>query len=152
MAQPLSQDINVAKLFLGGVRYRTASYTNDTGSDITLAKGTILGRVNDDNKVYPTDNGNSDGSQLPRFILAEDYEVADGATSTMTFAVCGRVNKDLLVFNRAGNALTDIVKVYGVDSQSPAEPVTVDLGTVFDVLEDRGFYLETVNDLTEYDN
>jgi len=151
MANPLITNYDIAKIFLGfEQRTGTATYTNATGSEVTLAAGTVLGRVHSTNKVYPSVSSATDGSQVPRFILADTYVVANGANQTVTYAYTCTVNSDLITLG-GSDTLATVISLTGTTG-SPAAATSTPVGTVRDLLQSAGIYLVEGIELTEIDN
>lgn len=128
MANPLITNTDVAKLFIGNNRYRTATYTNSTGSEVTIAKGTLLGRVMTSNKVLPLVPTATDGSEIPLGIAVKSYTVANGSSVTVTYCFAGDVAQEGVVL--ASGTLTTVVDEY---MTSPATDYDR-LGTIFDLI------------------
>ncbi len=151
MSNPLITNYDIAKIFLGfEQRTGTANYTNATGSEVTLAVGTVLGRVTATNKVYPSVSSATNGSQQPRFILADTYVVANGATQEVTYAYTCTVNSDLLTLGGA-DTLDTVISLTGTTG-SPAAATTTVIGTMRDLLQSSGIYLLEGIELTAIDN
>lgn len=130
-----SQIINnfdTSKLFYGGNAFATASYKNTTGADVTLAKGTLLGKItvlaggstNTLGYLWPFASDNAEGANVPVGILANDVTVADGATVTLTYGIAGKYDSNLLVLTKSGDTLNTIVV------NSATETVDADAGVV----------------------
>jgi hypothetical protein len=94
----LHVDHDVAKIFLGENRYATGTYTNSTGSEVTLAAGTLLGRVSGTEKLLPLASAATDDSNIPLGILSHTVTVANGADKNLTFAVEGDIAEELVIF------------------------------------------------------
>lgn len=94
------------KLFVGENSFLDADYTNGTGDDVVLLKGTVMGRIHASNKVTPMTSAATDGSQFPIGILADDYSVADGATKSVRFCTGGKVDRGLVILTGADTFAT----------------------------------------------
>lgn len=110
----LINNINRAKIFLRGNLFEKAQYTNGTGGEITLAKGTVMGRITASAKLLPFASDASDGSQNPIGVLADDYTVANGATVEVVYCDAGRVAEDLLILRKVGDTLSTAVSGLGI--------------------------------------
>lgn len=142
----LTTNFDTTKVFIGDNTYISATYTNSTGSEVTLSEGRLMGRVFATNKVLPQVAASTDGSQLPFAVLKGDYTVANGASQTVWICVGGRVDKNKVIL-AAGNALTTALTV--TDSGA----ATVPQGTIEDVLRMRGnIYLVETAANTANDN
>lgn len=128
---------NTAKIFVWGNRYTSANYTNSSYDDVTLAEGTLLGRIATTQEVVPLESGASDGSQYPIGVLLGGTVVPAGDTIAVTFCVEGDVVESLIVFQ--GSDDLDTV----VDGRSLRDRIGSD--TV-------GIKLVAGEDLTNYDN
>ena len=76
----LSTDYDFAKVFRFANSYIQANYSNDTGNEVELKVGTVMGRKHADGLVIPLVATADDGSQFPIGVCAEDVTVADGGT------------------------------------------------------------------------
>jgi hypothetical protein len=141
----LITNYDFAKIFVWDNRYKSATYTNGTGSEVTLAAGTIMGRVAATNKVLPWSAAATDGSQFPRFVLANDYTVANGASETVTFCFYGGVATNTLTIPTTSPVQTLTNIVYLNDG-------TTVVGTAEDCLNAAGIFLVGGTENTFYDN
>jgi len=106
----LHVDYDVAKIFLGKNRYATGTYTNGTGASVTLAAGTLLGRVSADELLLPLVSGAVDDSNIPLGILSHTVTVANGATKNLTFAVEGDIAQELVIFQGSDDYATVVAE------------------------------------------
>lgn len=150
MANPLVDNFDTRLLFLGENRFIDGTYTNSSGSNATLTKGMVFGRVHSSDKVAITASASTNGSQVPRFILADDYSVANGDSATLRLCICGRVDENLVTLDGSDTFATTIALTGATGSPSAATTTTV--GTIRDLLQDRGFFLENGVELTKIDN
>jgi hypothetical protein len=109
MANPQINNYDLTKIFVGNNRFETATYTNPTSGEVTLAKGTVMGRVANTNKVLPLESTASDGSQFPIGILADDYVVDYTESATVTFCIAGDVVESKLVFENGTDTTSTVV-------------------------------------------
>ncbi len=93
----LIKNYDNAKIFIWDNRYEEGTYTNPTGDEVTLAKGTLMGRIAASQKLVPLVASASDGSQYPVGILADDYVVDYGASANVTICVGGDVAEELVI-------------------------------------------------------
>lgn len=148
---PLITNYDTSKIFLGfEQRTDTAVYTNATGDEVTLAAGTVMGRVTGTNKVYPSVSTATDGSQVPRFILADTYVVANGASETVTYAYTCTVDSGLITLG-GSDTLNTVISLIGTTG-SPAAETSTEIGTIRDLLQSSGIYLKATTNLTAIDN
>ena len=150
MANPLITNFDTRKLFIGDNRYKTADYTNSSGSTVTLTKGMLLGRIFASNKVKPHAASATDGSEYPVGILSGDYSVADGATVTVTFCCGGDVAKELVTLGGSDTFATVVTRTY---TDSASNTVAIAHGTIEDLITARTHInLVSATDLTGNDN
>jgi hypothetical protein len=111
----LNTTIDFSKIFLGGNKTITATYTNGSGSAVTLTPGQVFGRVTADAKVALQDKDSTDGSQLARFVLMSSHaSIANGASATVTLCYAGEVDASKLVWG-SGESLTTAVGTVGIN-------------------------------------
>jgi hypothetical protein len=131
--------IDTAQVALGNNEFTSAVYTNGTGSTVTLAEGTVFGRISATGKVAILAHGASDGSKYPTGVFYNgingNIEVADGASATITLITKGSVNASKLVF----------------DGSTTVDSVVTDI-QLRDRLTQIGLQLDTPLELTNYDN
>lgn len=151
MANPQIHNFDTSKLFLGRNYYDTATYTNSSGSEVTIEVGRLLGRVTSTNLIALQDKDNTNGSQVPLGVAAAEYVVANGDSVTVTYAIAGKVASELLGF-ASGETLATVVNYIGTDGSSPAGVATVPAGTIKDVMQRSGFQIITSTELTAIDN
>lgn len=108
VSQPRVTNYNTQNLFLGQNFYADATYTNSTGSEVTISNGRLLGRVQATNKVLPQVTAATDGSELPIGVAAGDYVVANGSTVTITYCYGGPVAEGLVILNGSDTMATAV--------------------------------------------
>ena len=137
---------DLTKIFLGGNRYKQARFKNTTGDSVTLAAGTLLGKVtaiavdtaNVVGYLRKYDSANTEGGAIPVGILAQDITVAAGATVTnVNYCIAGDFDLSTLVLANGTDTLATIVDGKAIREAIIAE--TQLIGVV-------------VNQLTGYDN
>lgn len=99
---------DVTKIFIRGNRYSTRKYNNSAYAAVTLLAGTILGVVTVTGWVKPCLSTASDGSQIPRGILANDIIVAGGDDADVSMCIGGDIAQENLIFQGADNLDTTI--------------------------------------------
>jgi hypothetical protein len=107
----ISESFDRSKLFLGSNKFKTAQYTNSTGSEQTLTMGRVMGRVMATNKVLPHTRTATDGSEQPRFVLGATYTVAIGATVYVSLCYAGDVAQGKVSWN-SGDSQTSVLDEY----------------------------------------
>ncbi len=109
MANPQINNYDTSKIFVFDNRFETATYTNPEGDDVTLLKGTVMGRIAASNKILPLESNASDGSQYPIGILADDYEVGYTESATLTFCKSGDVVESKIIFYNGTDTVNTVV-------------------------------------------
>jgi hypothetical protein len=130
-------NFNTFKMFLGSNRYETVEFVNDTYDPITLAVGTVMGRIAATGYVVKLDKDASDGSQYPVGIVADEVTVDEGDTANLSLCVCGEVDANGLVFV-SGTTLATVISAKTVEDRIASDTV--------------GIHLVTGTDITAYDN
>lgn len=111
----LNTKIDLSQIFLGGNKTLTATYTNGSGSAVTLTPGQVFGRITASAKVALQDKDSTDGSQSARFVLMSSHaSVANGADATVTLCYAGDVDASKLVWG-SGESLTTAVGTAGIN-------------------------------------
>jgi hypothetical protein len=144
----LVTNFDYRKIFIWGNLFKTATYTNSTGSTVTLSTGLVMGRVNSTGKVLPMVSTATNGSQVPMGVLKGDYTVANGATVTVTICFVGQIAQEKLIFSNGTDVLTTQITV----NDSAGTPNTVPQGIVEDILCRAGLSLISGTDHTSQDN
>lgn len=137
MANPLISNYDTSKTFIWNLRTDKANYTNSTYDDVTLLKGTLLGRISATGLVVPLTSGASDGSQFPLGILLEDTTVAGSDTVTLTFAVEGDVVEDKILL-QGSDTLNTVISGRRIRDRIGADTV--------------GIKIVASTEMTNYDN
>lgn len=147
----LNTTIDFSKIFLGGNKTITATYTNGTGGAVTLSPGRVMGRISASNKVAPQDKDNTDGSQLGRFVLMSSHDaIADGASVTCTLCYAGEVDASKLVYGTGETGATAVSTTY---TDSGTDTVVIPYGVNQDILvANSQLILQTGIENTALDN
>ena len=147
-AQPKQINVNVQQLWLSNIVADTFPFINDSGADMILVPGTLIGRVAASSKLKVFKSTNTDGSENPRYLFYgvnpwNTVTVPNGATMNLPFANNAEVNQNAIVFAlNTDNWNTQI--------NSATEYVS---GTVKDLLLQNGqFILRPTTELSNYDN
>ena len=93
-----------SKTFIGNNRYEPQTLVA-TVAAVTLAAGTLMGRVGASGEVTPLKSAASDGSQFPYGILAESFSVGIGDQPNVPVCVKGEVVKDKVIFDGTSSIL-----------------------------------------------
>lgn len=137
----LAQNYNTAPVFLSPMRTRTATYTNSTGSEVTIPAYRLIGRILATDLVLPQDCTATDGSEMPIGITAEAYTVANGDSVTVSYCYQGEVNEDSVGL-ASGQTLLDTIRT-----------VSTGGGVLIDVIiRNTDLKLIPATELTEFDN
>jgi hypothetical protein len=93
---------DLSRLFVGENRYEKGSYLNGTYDPVTLAVGTLLGRVALTGLLKPLASAAVDGSQYPVGVVAESVTVDEGDQhDNIYFCVAGDVIASKIVLDGA---------------------------------------------------
>jgi hypothetical protein len=102
------------------------------GAD-TFAKGTLLARLTSSSKLVPYETAQSDGSEIPLALLAEELITTGSGDTTLRVFLSGKVRKDQLLVYTGG---------------SPVVPTTLEL----DLLHNFGIIGLSDRELLRFDN
>ena len=128
---------DVSKIFVWQPRSEVGDYTNNSGGDLELKAGTLMGRISATNILLPLVSTAIDGSKFPVGVLMHDISVLSLGTAKLTFAVSGDVAEEKLILGGADTLATVI------DARTLRDRIGSD--TV-------GIKLVSADELTEYDN
>ena len=137
------------QIFIKGVRTDKGTYTNGGGAPVTIAEGTILGRVTATGKLLPLKSTATDGSQIPVGICFQAVTVAAGDDAELTYCIAGDVTENRVVFALGGDTLNTIIY------QNLSSPVSdqIALGRLGDLIQrNTHIILVATTENTEYDN
>lgn len=126
MANPLITNLGGKKLLLGENTTQTGTYTNGTGALVTLAEGTVMGRISASGKLTPFTSGASDGSQYVVGVLIDAYTVDDTASAVVTICDGGEVNENAIVLSDS-DTLETVVSGRRIKDKIAAESVGLKL-------------------------
>jgi len=104
----LVSNYNPEQLFIGNNLFEAATYTNSTGSSVTIPMGRIMGRVLATNLVLPQIASATDGSEQPIGILQNAVTVADGESIEVFICNAGDINQNAVIFNTGETLATAI--------------------------------------------
>lgn len=128
---------DVSKIFLRDNRYQSGSDVNNSSYDPwVIPAGTLMGRNSTTGKLAPLSINSTDGSQLPVGILAEDVEIAAGATATVNICDMGDVAESKVDLYHNGQDLDSVVSSRRLR----------------DHLQAQGIKLISETEMTQYDN
>lgn len=127
MANPQINNYNTSKIFVFDNRFETATYTNPEGDDVTLLKGTVMGRIAASNKILPLESNASDGSQYPIGILADDYVVGYTESATLTFCKSGDVVESKIIFYNGTDTVNTVVSTRTLGDRIQGDSLGINL-------------------------
>lgn len=88
---------------------QTCTYTNSSGSSVTIPAGRCMGQVLATGKWKLQDSTSTDGSEMPRGFNIDAVTVADGDSLNLEILTGGVVYEELLVF-ATGEDLDTVVR------------------------------------------
>ncbi len=106
--QQMQVNTNLAKLFPYIKEQKQYVYTNSGYVDAALLAGTVMGVIAVTGKVVPMTSAATDGSQFPIGILAQDYTIEAGLSSSLSIMVQGWVRQDMILL-QGSDTLSTIV-------------------------------------------
>lgn len=119
----LTTNYDYSQLFIGKNLYNSATYTNSTGSTVTIQMGRLIGRVLASDKVLPQVATAVDGSEQPIGIAMETVTVADGESVTLFYCYAGDINQNAVIFN-TGESLATIVRTVSTGGGTLGDLIT----------------------------
>lgn len=137
----LANNYNWQQIFLGGNKFKDYTYTNSTGSTVTITIGTLMGTILATGKTAPQASGSTDGSEMPRGIAGQTFTVANGASAVIPVCFEGNVNQNALILN-GSDTLTTAVR-----TASTGGGIIGDL-----ITQNTDITLWPSNELSGYDN
>lgn len=93
----LTVDYDTSKIFLGGHRFEEVSYTNSTGATVTVLQGRTMAYDPSTEEALLFDEGGAAPLNVPFGVNAQETEVEDGETVTLSICVAGDIAKDKVV-------------------------------------------------------
>jgi len=126
-----------SKLFKTAFKTVEMTFTNGTGAELTLLPGMLFGRISATLKGAILKSASTDGSETPFGVLVSQHTIAIAGSVTVTVAVTGMIDKDLLVLD--GTDTLDTL----VDGRTIGDRIPADT---------EGITLENFNSLDNYDN
>jgi|TARA_R110001599_G_scaffold349527_1_gene577986 hypothetical protein len=109
MSNQLFTNYDVSKIFVWDNHYIIGEMKNSSASEVTVAVGTVVGRIHATGKINPLTSTATDGSKWPVGILADEYTIAAGATINVGVCVSGGVVQDKIVLVLAGDTLDTVI-------------------------------------------
>jgi hypothetical protein len=115
-------DYDYTKLFLFDNKYRNVSIANATGAVLSLKAGTVIGAVGVTYGVYKSGTAN----QLPVGVLAENIDIANGDTVSVSICVSGRIAESQLVLDGT-DTLSTIVSNRSIRDRLASDTLGIEL-------------------------
>lgn len=119
----LITNYNYEQLFIGRNLYNSATYTNSTGSAVTIPMGRLVGRVLATDLILPQVATAVDGSEQPIGIVQEAVTVADGESATVFYCYAGDINQNAVIFN-TGETLATVVRTVSTGGGTLGDLIT----------------------------
>ena len=134
----IDNSYDFSKLALGGNEFITGTYT--PSGNVTVAEGTVFGRITATGLLLPCEHGASDGSQIPVGVfyngIAGSKTIASGVATVITLINKGKIDAGKVAFGGS----TVITSAVSGGKQ------------MRDYLNDLGLVLESVTELNKADN
>ena len=107
----VTADYDYEKLLLGDNIVKLVTFVNDTGAELSISEGLVLGRITDAGannlKIKAFDSTNTDGSQNILGVLMNDYTLAIAEEFSVGVIVSGKVNSNKV--SLSGNDTIDTI-------------------------------------------
>lgn len=136
--QQMTINTDRSQIFLWDNRTEKALYNNSAYGSVTLALGTVMGRVSGTGYIKPLVSSASDGSQFPVGVLSDDFIVEGGDLLELPIVVSGDVAAEKLVFVTASDNLDVTVSSRRLRDRMGSDTV--------------GIKLVSTYEMTDYDN
>lgn len=105
----MTTNYDVSKIFIWGNRFVGAQYNNDGYAPVTIAEGTVMGRIKTTGKVIPLESDATDGSQYPVGILQRTITVDEGDTVIVDICIAGDVAQEKVILVKDGDTLETVI-------------------------------------------
>lgn len=126
------------------------TYTNTTGSEVTLEAGRLIGRIYSSGKAWPQGATATDGSEQPVGVCGDTYVVANAATVEITVCIGGDVDPALIKLSGAETLDTVVTRTY---TDSGTETTAIPVGRIRDLIaRNTQIILSPSTELTKFDN
>lgn len=140
MSNQRTTNFDTSKIFIWNNRFISGTYTNPSasGDEVTLAKGTVMGRISATQKLTPLTSGASDGSQYPVGILADDYTVDYLESAEVFICVAGDVAEELIDL-QGSDTLDTVISGRSIRDRIGGDTVGINLvaGTAMDGFDNQ---------------
>jgi len=105
----LHTDFNTAKIFLFDNIFNNIIFRNDTGGEVTLKGGTVVGRKTADGKLKVLASAAGDGSESPVGVVATpEIVLADTTEQVISVCVGGHIAEEKIILDGADTLETNI--------------------------------------------
>lgn len=154
------QNYDTTPLVLSGGKYAYATYKNTTGAEVTLAKGTLLGKItvlaggstNTLNYLWPHGATNAEGANEPVGVLVNTVTVANGASVTLCYVYGGEVDQAKIVLADSETLATIVSKSLTVDLTPDQTFVYYNRAIREQIIANTQLTLVALSQNTDYDN
>lgn len=117
---------DVTKIFVWDNRYIDGQYNNSGYEEVTLALGTLMGRISATQLMVPLNSAATDGSQFPVGILAQGRTVAEGDTIDISICVSGDVAESQVIL-ADGDTMDTVISDRSIRDRIGADTVGIKL-------------------------
>ena len=100
---------DTSKIFVWNPRTEVGDYINNSGGDLDLKAGTLMGRISATNLLLPLVGAAVDGSQYPLGVLMHDITVLDTESAKLTICVSGDVAEEQLIIDAGDDLDTTVI-------------------------------------------
>lgn len=101
-------DRSTEKIFIWNNEYISGTFLNDSGAELTLVGGELLGRVSATGKIIILKSAASDGSQFPLGINKSCITLAIAGEAEISLGVAGDVDQGLVILDGSDTLETPI--------------------------------------------
>ena len=129
---------DTSKIFVWQPRSEVGDYTNNSGGDLDLKAGTLMGRISATNLLIPLVGAAVDGSQYPVGVLMHDITVLDTESAKLTICVSGDVVEEQLIIDAGDDLDTTVIGGRTLRDRIGGDTV--------------GIKLVSTDELTDFDN
>jgi len=141
--------LNVTKerLFLGYNEFDRGTFLEESGSEVTITKGRLLGRKASSNELVLHDATRTDGGQYPVGVVKEDFTVGANATKDIGYCIKGDVTENYIGLTGSQTLDGTVIGSGGTTAQEYKR-------TIRDAIrgETMGIRLHVVTDHTDHNN
>jgi hypothetical protein len=111
---------DISKIFIWDNKYQTTNFENDSGGELIMPAGTLVGREASTGNLKLYDATAVDGVEFPVGMLADNYTIADATTEEVTICIGGEVAEEKVIL-QAPDTLDSIVALKTVRDRIAAD-------------------------------